>query len=207
MIDFYTYGFPSCWMVSIMLEECCTDYVCHTVDVTQFEQNTPEFERISPNHTVPAILDRNGPGGKPIRIFESAAILHYLANKTGKLKGNTEIVEVEAYEWMMVVITGLAPFYKLGIEKSTLNESDKVLNIRKSQIEKTLKRYVSVLDFRLREYQYLAKVYTMADVAAYPWICNLEQNFDIYLHDFVGVNNWYSRLKKRTAIRSGMSVP
>ena len=98
-----------------MLEECGFEYVCHTVDVTKSEHTTAVFERISPNHTVPAILDRDGPESRPIRIFEAAAILIYLAEKAGRLRGNSKTTELEAFQWMMVVMTGLAPIYNLNL--------------------------------------------------------------------------------------------
>jgi len=210
VIDFYTYRTPNGRKIAIMLEECGLEYTPHVVDLMKGEHKSPAFEKISPDHTVPAIVDQEGPGGKPVRVFEAGAILQYLADKTGRFYGNNAITRMEATQWMMIVLTGLAPFsrecffFKNGLVEGV---SEEALTQGASRMEAHIRRYVSALDFRLREYQFLAKTYTIADMAAYPWVDGLQRNFDISVDDYVGVRNWYNRMSNRAAVQRGMAIP
>lgn len=209
MIDLYTYGTPNGRKISIMLEECGLDYKAHLVDLAKGEHRTAAFEKISPDHTIPAIMDHEGPEGKPVRVFESGAILTYLADKTGRFNGNNAIARLEANQWMMLVLTGLAPVSRecwLYLNGRVEGASEEVLAHGAARLGNQVRRYVSALDFRLREYQYLAKTYTIADMAAYPWIDGLESR-DISIDDYVGVRNWYNRMTERKAVQRGMAVP
>ena len=209
MIDLYTAGTPNGRKVSILLEECGFEYTTHLIDIHAGEQHHPEYRSINPNEKIPAIVDKNGPTGKPIRVFETGAILRYLAKKSGRFMGNDAVTELECSQWLSLITTGLAPtfgqvFYWRQHAPNTTTEE--VFDFGQQRYANEMSRLVGVLDFRLREYEYLAKTYTIADMAAYPWI-NRHEFFGFSLDDFVGVRNWYNRLSKRAAIQRGLKVP
>ena len=123
MIDLYYWPTPNGWKVTIMLEECGLPYVIRPIDISRGDQFTPEFLKVSPNTRMPAIVDPDGPGGQPISIFESGAILIYLAEKTGRLlpsEGTSERYEV--LKWLMIQLTGFGPMchYRIAVANSPL---------------------------------------------------------------------------------------
>ncbi len=209
MIDLYTYATPNGRKVSIMLEECALDYTVHLVDLRKGENYTPEFRRISPNQRIPAIVDSEGPKGEPVRVFDSGAILQYLADKTGRLRGNDDVSRLECRQWLQMALGeltcafGQVFHYRYMVPEGTPEEA---AAYGRERAETEMRRMVGALDFRLREYEYLAKTYTIADIAAYPWIA-AHEFFGFDLDDFVGVRNWYNRLSKRPNIQRGMAVP
>ena len=209
MIDLYTAATPNGRTISIMLEECGFEYEAHSIDIAKGEHRTAAFEKISPDHTIPAIVDQDGPEGKPVRVFEGGAILQYLAEKSGRFYGNNAITRTETNQWMMIVLTGLAPFSREGwyyLNDRVADATPEIMAHGAARQDSHIRRYVSALDFRLREFEYLAKTYTIADIAAYPWIAGLETR-NISIDDYVGVRNWYNRMSKRKAIQNGMAVP
>ena len=115
-IELHTWGTPNGRKVSIMLEECGLPYSVHKVDISKGEQHKPEFLRISPNNRIPAIVDPNGPGGKPISLFESGAILIYLAEKTGKFLPTDPAAKYKALEWLMWQMGGVGPMFGHGTQ-------------------------------------------------------------------------------------------
>lgn len=207
MIDLYTWGTPSGRTVSIMLEECGIAYESRPIDISKGAHLDPEYRKISPANKVPAIVDHDGPGGERIRVFESAAILQYLADKAGRFRGNDPVTRLEAVQWLMVSVSNLAPAagaayllaHDLAGDSGTEGSGARYFGDQ-------LRRMVGVLDFRLREYEYLAKTYTIADMAAYPWIA-AHGMLGFALDEYVGVRNWYNRLSKRAAVARGMAVP
>ncbi len=209
MIDLYTTSTPNGRKVSILLEEAGFDYTTHVVNIRAGEQHDPDYRAINPNEKIPAIIDQDGPAGKPIRVFETGAIMQYLAEKSGRFMGNDAVTKLECQQWLSLVTTGLAPtivqvfYWSQHAPKAT---SEEVVTFGQQRYSDEMRRLVGVLDFRLREYEYLAKTYTIADMAAYPWIARHEF-FGFSLDDFVGVRNWYNRLSKRAAIQHGMQVP
>jgi GST-like protein len=209
MIDLYTTSTPNGRKVSILLEECGFEYTTHVINIQTGEQRDPKFRAINPNMKIPAIVDQDGPAGNPVRVFESGAILQYLADKSGRFMGNDAITRLECQQWLSLVVTGLAPtivqvFYWL--HHAPNETSEEITAFGRERYSEEMRRLVGVLDFRLREYEYLAKTYTIADMAAFPWIAHHEF-FGFSLDDFVGVRNWYNRLSKRAAIQRGMNVP
>ncbi|MBK18050.1 MAG: glutathione S-transferase [Rhodospirillaceae bacterium] len=209
MIDLYTTSTPNGRKVSILLEECGFEYTTHVINIRDGDQHDPAYRAINPNEKIPAIIDQDGPGGKPIRVFETAAIMQYLAGKSGRFMGNDEITRTECQQWLSLVTTGLAPtfvqvFYWTEFAPNATTEE--VTAFGKQRYRNEMQRLIGVLDFRLREYEYLAKTYTIADMAAYPWI-DRHEFFEFSLDDFVGVRNWYNRLSKRAAIQRGIKVP
>jgi GST-like protein len=209
MIELYTYGTPNGRKVSIMLEECALDYTVHAIDLMQRENYTPEFRKVSPNQRIPAIVDSDGPNGQPVRVFDSGAILQYLADKTGRLRGNDDITRLECRQWLQMALSDLpGPFGQVFHYRYMLPEgvSEQVADYGLERAREEMNRMVGALDFRLREFENLAKTYTIADIAAYPWIA-AHEFFGLDLDDFVGVRNWYNRLSKRPNIQRGMNVP
>ena len=192
-----------------MLEECGFDYTTHVIDIRADAHRDPEYRKINPNQKIPAIVDQDGPEGKPIRVFETAAILQYLADKSGRFRGSDAVTKLECSQWLSLVTTGLSPtiiqffYFTFQAEGQASNE---VIAFGRQRYTDEMLRLVGVLDFRLREYEYLAKTYTIADMAAYAWIARHEA-YGISLDDFVGVRNWYNRLIKRPAVKRGNNVP
>jgi len=209
MIDLYTCDTPNGKKVSIALEECGFVYNIHKVDIRKGEQHQPAYRKINPNQKIPAIVDHKGPSEKSIRVFETGAILQYLAGKSGRFLGNEEVTKLECLQWLTFIITGLAPnfvqLYHFNHQAPGLAEKTAVEYGQKRYAQE-MQRLVGVLDFRLREFEFLGKTYTIADMAAYPWI-ERHEAFGLNLDDFVGVKNWFNRLSKRSAIVRGMGVP
>ena len=154
-------------------------------------------------------MDQEGPLGKPVRVFEAAAILQYLSAKVGRFIGNDPITKLECSQWLSLITTGVAPAFVQVYnwsEKIPEKTNDDVSKFGFGLYHEEMLRLVGVLDFRLREYEYLAKTYTIADMAALPWI-HRHEYFGFSLDDFVGVKNWYNRLIRRAAINRGLKHP
>ncbi len=204
MITLYTWGTPNGRKVSIMLEECDLPYRVKTVDITKGEQSHADFVVINPNSKIPAIVDSEGPDGKPIRLFESGAILLYLAAKTGKFLPASERGKYEALQWLMFQMGGVGPMF---------GQTHHFLRFAPEPIAYAIKRYSAetarlygVLDKRLGEASYLAGGYSIADVATFPWVARHEwQKID--LADYPNVRRWYDAINARPAVQRGMLVP
>jgi GST-like protein len=200
MIDLYTWSTPNGRKVSIMLEEVRLPYAVHPIDITKNEQFKPDFLKISPNNRIPAIVDRsNG-----LSLFESGAILMYLAEKTGKLWPKTGDAHWRTIEWLMWQMGGVGPmlgqvhhFLKFNKGKAPYAE-ERYLNEGK--------RLYGVLDRRLAEAPYLAGDYSIADIATWPWISRFEwQGID--LKEYPNVLRWYRAIAERPAVQVGYHVP
>ena len=209
MIDLYTYRTANGRKVSIMLEECGLPYDVHVVDIARGDQFEPDFRKINPNRRIPAIFDSDGPDGARQRVFESGAILLYLAEKTGRFLGDSRKTRLEAIQWLMFQVGGVGPM--LGQDyhfrhqmPEDAPEGAAAYGTRRYGDEAL--RLCGVLDYRLREFEFLAGPYTIADIAAFPWV-SLHSRLDIDLAAFVGLRRWYERLKARPAVRRGMDVP
>jgi GST-like protein len=209
VIDLYTYPTPNGRMVSILLEECGLDYTVHLVDIRAGAQHDPEYRKINPNEKIPAIIDQDGPEGKPIRVFETGAIMQYLAEKSGRFRGNDAVSKLECSQWLNLATSGLSPtviqFFYYGFQAGA-EVPEEIRDFGRQRHRDEMLRLVGVLDFRLREYEYLAKTYSIADMAALTWIARHEA-YGISLDDFVGVRNWYNRLSKRAAVQRGLDIP
>ena len=204
MITLYTWGTPNGRKVSIMLEECGLAYRVKTVDITQGEQIKPEFVAINPNSKIPAIVDPDGPDGKPITLIESGAILLYLAARTGKFLPATDRGKYEAMQWLMFQMGGIGPMF---------GQTHHFLRFAPEPIPYAIKRYrtetarlYGVLDKRLREAEYLAGEYTIADMATFPWVARHEwQKID--LAEYPDVRRWYDVIAARPGVIRGMAIP
>ena len=209
MIELYTYRTANGRKASIMLEELGLDYNVHVIDITRDEQFSNMYRRINPNARIPAITDSDGPGGKPTRVFESGAILIYLAEKHGRFLGSDATTRLEAIQWLMFQMGGVGPMCGQAFHFLHQAEDDAprdAIAYGRKRYGDEVRRLMGVLDYRLREFEYLAKTYTIADMANFPWVA-LHDWLEIDLDDFVGLRNWYNRMKRRPAIQRGMDVP
>jgi GST-like protein len=205
MIDLYTWGTPNGRKISVALEELGLPYKTFPINITKNEQFAPDFLKISPNNKIPAIVDHEGPGGKPHAVFESGAILIYLAEKTGKLMPQDPVGRSVCLQWLMFQMGGLGPM---------CGQAHHFRRFAPEQIPYAIKRYTDetarlygVMDKRLGEAAYLAGPdYTIADIASYPWIARHEwQGQD--LNNFPNLKRWYDAISARPAVERGFKVP
>lgn len=203
MIDAYTWPTPNGHKIHIMLEECGLPYRVHPIDIGAGDQFTPEFLRISPNNKIPAIIDSEGPDGAPLPLFESGAILVYLAGKTGRFLPADVRAKYVALEWLMFQMGHIGPmlgqahhFRKYAPEKNEY-AIDRYTN--------EAKRLYNVLDKRLGEVPYLAGEYTIADIAVFPWTRS-HANQGVDLADYPNVKRWFDAIHARPAVQRGLQV-
>jgi len=204
MIDLYTWGTPNGRKVSIMLEECGLPYRAHAVNIGKDEQFTPEFLALNPNGKIPAISDDDGPGGQPFSLFESGAILVYLAGKTGRFLPEDLARRYEALQWLMFQMGGVGPM--LGQAHHFLRAAKEPVPYAAERYKKEARRLYGVLDRHLSQHAYLADEYSIADMATYPWIARHEWH-QVDLADFPAVAAWFADIGKRPAVIAGMKVP
>ena len=198
MIELHTWSTPNGRKVSIMLEECGLPYSVHPVNIGKDEQFKPEFLSISPNNRIPGILDPDGPDGKPLKLFESGAILVYLAGKTGgKFLPASDRGKYVALQWLMFQMGGVGPMF---------GQAHHFLRAAPEQVPYGIKRYTDearrlygVLDRRLAEVAYLADEYSIADIATFPWIARHEWH-KVDLGEFPNVKLWYDTINRRPAV-------
>ncbi len=205
MIDLYTWSTPNGRKASIMLEEVGLPYGVHAVDISKDEQFKPEFLKISPNNRIPAIVDPDGPGGAPITVFESGAILLYLGEKTGRFLPRDLRARVPVYEWLMWQMGGFGPMpgqvhHFLGLE----NEADRRYGLER--YTKETKRLYGVADRRLADNAYFAGAeVSVADFAILGWAWRHERH-KVDLAEFPNVQRWYRSMMDRPAVKRGFEV-
>ena len=205
MITLHTWGTPNGRKVSIALEELDLAYEVKTVDITKGEQFAPEFLAISPNNKIPAIVDSVGPDGQPIALFESGAILIYLAEKTGRLLPTHPRARLDVLQWLMMQMGSIGPM--MGQTHHFLRFApEPVPYAKKRYTDETLRLY-GVLERQLERHEWLAAdAYTIADIATFPWIARHEwQHVD--LAKFPAVKRWFDAIAARPAVDRGMRVP
>jgi len=204
MIDLYTWSTPNGRKISVMLEECSLAYRVFPVNIGKGEQFRPEFLAINPNNRIPAIVDPEGPDGKPLNLFESGAILVYLAGKTGQFLPQTVRGRYIALQWLMFQMGNVGPIF---------GQAHHFIRNAKEQVPYGIKRYgdetrrlYGVLETRLQEAAFLADEYSIADIATFPWVARHEWH-KVDLNDFPAVKRWYDRIAARPAVQKGMAVP
>jgi GST-like protein len=205
-IDLYTWATPNGRKVSIMLEECGLSYNTHEVNIGKGEQHEPAFLAISPNNRIPAIVDADGPGGKPLALFESGAILIYLAEKSGSdLLPASGAKRANVLQWLMWQMGGLGPM--IGQAHHFLFDPKEVVPYGQKRYHDETKRLYGVLDRQLASNEFMAgRAYSIADIATYPWISRFARH-QVDLNDFTNVKRWFDRLTARVAVQKGMAVP
>jgi GST-like protein len=204
MIDLYTWATPNGRKISIILEELDLPYGVFKIDISSGEQLAPEFIAINPNGKIPAIVDHDGPGGKRLALFESGAILIYLAEKTGKLLATDPVRRIETLEWLMFQMSGFGPM--LGQTHHFRRFAPERIPYAIERFEKEAARLYAVLERRLLTVEYLAGDYSIADIACYPWAARCEWQ-GISLDDFPNVRRWFMAISERPAVQRGMQVP
>ena len=204
MIDLYTWSTPNGRKASIALEELGLPYKAHPIDITKGEQFAPDFLKISPNNKIPAMVDPDGPGGAPISLFESGAMLIYLAEKTGQLLPADPRRRYEALQWLMWQMGGFGPM--LGQAHHFRRFAPEQVPYAIERYTKETRRLYGVLDGRLAEADYLAGDYSIADIATFPWAARHEWQ-GVALEEFANVKRWYDAVAARPAVARGMAVP
>lgn len=203
-IELYTWSTPNGRKVSIALEECDLPYSVHPVNIGKDEQFAPAFLEISPNNKIPAIVDSDGPDGAPISVFETGAILIYLAEKTGRFMPTAPRARVAALEWLM---------WQMGNYGPMLGQAHHFRRFAKEKLPYAVERYTNearrlydVLDRRLAKVEYLAGDYSIADMATLPWAARHPWQ-GIELEAYPNVKRWYDAQAARPAVQRGMEIP
>jgi GST-like protein len=203
MIDVFTWATPNGHKVHIMLEECGLPYNVHAVDIGSGDQFKPEFLAISPNNKIPAITDSDGPDGKPISIFESGAILLYLAGKTGKFLPEDVRGKYTALQWLMFQMGSVGPMF---------GQAHHFRNYAQEKLEYAIKRYTreanrlyAVMDKQLGKVPCFAGEYSVADIAIFPWTRSYA-NQGVDLDEYPNVKRWFDAISARPAVQRGVKV-
>jgi GSH-dependent disulfide-bond oxidoreductase len=204
MIDFYALTSPNVQKIYIMLEECALPYKEHFVDVWKGDQYSPDYLKINPNSKIPAITDHDGPGGKPITIFESGAILLYLAEKTGKFMPKDPAKKYEMMQWLMVQLTGVGPMFGQWTHfKMFAPKTGNDYSVGRYNSE--LKRLYGVLENRLGQAKYLGgDEYTIADIATFPWTRNHDAQ-GVKWDDHPNLARWFKSIEERPAVKAALA--
>ena len=204
MIDVYTWPTPNGHKVHIMLEECALPYKVHAINIGRGEQFAPAFLKISPNNRIPAIVDQDGPGGKPFSLFESGAILIYLAGKTGKFLPGDLRARYVVLEWLMFQMASIGPMF--GQAHHFRNYAPEKLEYAINRYTNEAGRLYGVMDRRLGESKYLGgNEYTIADIATWPWTRSI-RNQGQELANFPNVKRWFEAIEARPAVERGIKV-
>ena len=204
MIEVYSWPTPNGHKVHIMLEECGLPYRAHPVNIGTGDQFKPEFLSISPNNKIPAITDPDGPGGQPISLFESGAILLYLAAKTGRFLPEDLAAKYEVLQWLMFQMGGVGPM--MGQANVFFRYYPEKIQAAIDRYQNEGRRLFEVMDKHLADTEYLAGDYSIADIANWSWV---------HTHEWSGVNiegldnlqRWMKRVGDRDAVQRGRDVP
>ncbi|MBC5764643.1 glutathione binding-like protein [Ramlibacter albus] len=204
MIRVYSWATPNGHKVHVMLEECGLPYEAIPVDIGAGDQFQPDFLRISPNNKIPAIVDPDGPDGKPISLFESGAILVYLAGKTGRFLPKGDREKYEVLQWLMFQMGGVGPM--LGQAHHFRGYAPEKLQYAIDRYSNEAKRLYGVIDRRLAQSEWLGgKEYSIADIATFPWLRSWERQ-GIVLEDYPHLKAWFDRIAARPAVQRGVQV-
>jgi GSH-dependent disulfide-bond oxidoreductase len=204
MIDVYSWPTPNGHKVHIMLEECGLPYKVHPINIGSGDQFKPEFLAISPNNKIPAIVDPEGPGGQPLSLFESGAILVYLAEKTGRFMASEPRGRYEELQWLMFQMGGVGPM--LGQAHHFRLYAPEKIGYAIDRYTNEAKRLYGVIDKRLAKSAYLAgNDYSIADIATFPWLRSW-QNQGVQLSDYPHLQKWFDAIAARPAVERGVKV-
>ena len=202
-IEVYYWPTPNGWKVSIMLEECGLPYVVKPVDISKGEQFTPQFLAISPNNRIPAIVDPSGPGGRPVSVFESGAILQYLGRKTGKFYPREERARVAVEEWLYWQVGGLGPMAGQAIHFRRYAPAQIIYAIARYTDE--VNRLFGVMNKRLAGQEFLAGRYSIADMACLGWV-RLGERAGQDLSQFRHLKRWFETIRARPAVKRAFAI-
>jgi GST-like protein len=202
MIDLYFWPTPNGQKISIFLEEAGLPYKVIGVNIGKGEQFEPKFLEISPNNKIPAMVDHEGPDGKPISVFESGAMLMYLAEKTGKFMPKDPRGRWQVVEWVMFQMGTVGPM--LGQANHFRNYAPEKLQYAIDRYSNESKRIFNVMDRRLSKQEYLAGSYSIADMACWPWLITRKKDGEF--DDFANLKRWADAIGERPAVKRGMAV-
>jgi GST-like protein len=203
MIDVFTWATPNGHKIHIMLEECGLAYTVHAVDIGAGDQFESDFLAISPNNKIPAITDSDGPGGKPISVFESGAILLYLAGKTGRFLPEDVRGKYTALEWLMFQMGSVGPMF--GQAHHFRNYTQEKLEYPIRRYTREANRLYAVMDKRLGKVDYFAGEYSIADIAIFPWTRS-HANHGVDLAEYPNVKRWFDAINARPAVQRAVQV-
>jgi len=204
MIDLYSWATPNGHKIHIMLEETGLPYRVHPVDIGAGDQFKPEFLKISPNNKMPAMIDSDGPGGKPMSMFESGAMLLYLASKTGKFLPEEIRDRWSTLQWLMFQMGGVGPM--LGQAHHFLGYAPEKIPYAMNRYSKEANRLYGVMDRRLAESKFIAcGEYTIADMAIMPWLRYPDRQ-GVDIGDYPHVKKWFDGIAARPAVQRGLQV-
>ena len=208
MIDIYSWATPNGHKVHIMLEECGQrlgkDWHAHAVDIGAGDQFQPDFLKLSPNNKIPAMLDSHGPNGKPFSLFESGAILVYLASKFGKFMPKSDGAKFETLQWLMFQMGGVGPM--LGQAHHFRIYAPEKIDYAYDRYTNEAKRIYGVLDKQVQSRKFIAgNQYSIADIATFPWIRSWK-NQGIDWSDYPALKDWFDRISERPAVKRGVDV-
>ena len=202
-IELYYWPTPNGWKISIMLEELGVPYEVKYVNIGKGEQFEPDFLKIAPNNRMPAIIDPDGPGGEPISIFESGAILQYLGRKYGKLYPSDERARTEVDQWLFWQMGGLGPM--AGQAHHFRQYAPEKIEYGINRYTNEVNRLYGVMNRRLADRDYLAGDYSIADIACIGWVVP-HKNQGQDLEDFPNLKAWFERVMARPAVERGIAV-
>ncbi len=203
MIDLYTWPTPNGHKIHIMLEEVGLPYNVIPINISEGDQFDPEFLKISPNNKMPAMVDTEGPGGKPYSLFESGAMLMYLAEKTGKLMPGEMRARYDVVQWLMFQMGGIGPM--LGQAHHFLGYAPEKIPYAMNRYSNEANRLYNVLDVRLNGREYLADDYSIADIATFPWLRSHERQ-GVDMDKYLNVKRWFDAVAARPAVKRGLEV-
>jgi GSH-dependent disulfide-bond oxidoreductase len=203
VIDVYTWPTPNGHKVHIMLEEVGLPYTVHPIDIGRGDQFDPAFLKISPNNKMPAITDREGPGGKPYSLFEPGAILLYLAEKTGKLMPAETGARYAVIQWLMFQMGNIGPM--LGQAHHFRHYAPEPLPYAIQRYTNEANRLYGVLDRRLQGRSYLADDYSIADIAVWPWVRTPDRQ-GVDAGAYPNYRRWFDAIAARPAVQRGIQV-
>lgn len=204
MIDLYSWTTPNGHKLHIMLEETGLDYRAHGVNIGAGEQFKPEFLKISPNNKIPAMVDQDGPDGTPFSLFESGAMLIYLAEKTGRFLPGDARGRYETQAWLMFQMASVGPM--LGQAHHFFKYAPEKIDYAQKRYQNEANRLYGVMDKRLGETAYLAgDEYTIADIATFPWLRSAS-NQGVDMQDYPNVSRWFDEINQRGGVQRGLQV-
>jgi GST-like protein len=207
-IELYFWPTPNGFKAAIALLEMGLPFDLHLIDIGKGDQFQPHFLKISPNNRIPAIVDPDGPGGKPIAVFESGAILQYLGRKTGKFYPGDERTRVEVEEWLMWQMGGVGPMAGQAnhfLRYAPAMDPPQVLPYAQDRYRNEVSRLYGVLDRRLAGREYVAGDYSIADIAIWPWVRSWE-NQEQDITQFPNVSAWLDRIAARPAVQAAVEL-
>jgi GST-like protein len=203
MIDLYYWPTPNGHKITIFLEETGLDYKIVPVNIGKGEQFTPEFLKISPNNRMPAIVDQKGPGGKPLALFESGAILIYLGEKTGKFLPTEPHAKYTTIQWVMFQMGGVGPMF--GQRGHFMRAAPEKIPYAIDRYTNESRRLLNVMEKRLGEADYLAGDYSIADMATFPWVVGTRREPE-QLESRPNFTRWLDAISERPAVKRGLAV-